>query len=193
MWGVLELLHGKALKLSVQGNWRQLPEMISSRNQSNLLSHEPLGQPDSNISVDQGIFMMSKPREKKCSLTFSESTGTGFCRAPSPSPQAGEFLNWTFTDELVTAARARTCSFHLKFSTTTNKPLLSSYGNGCSVPPSPISTGKFRPTYQSWPQTPDTLGIEVTPCFTGYQHELHFPSLQTHWSNFNFQCTAIKN
>lgn len=152
MWGVLELLHGKALKLSVQGNWRQLPEMISSRNQSNLLSHEPLGQPDSNISVDQGIFMMSKPREKKCSLTFSESTGTGFCRAPSPSPQAGEFLNWTFTDELVTAARARTCSFHLKFSTTTNKPLLSSYGNGCSVPPSPISTGRFVPRTRAGPK-----------------------------------------
>lgn len=34
------------------------------------------------------------------------------------------------------------------------------------VPPSPISTGKFCPRYQSWPQTPHKLSIEVTPCFT---------------------------
>lgn len=66
-----------------------------SKNQCNLLSCEPLGQPDLNISADQDIFMVSRPRPKKCSLTFSESTGTWFCRAPSPSPQAGEFLNWS--------------------------------------------------------------------------------------------------
>lgn len=65
-----------------------------SKNQSNLLPCEPLGQPDLHISEDQDIFMVSKPRAKKCSLTFSESTGTRFCRAPFPSPQAGEFLNW---------------------------------------------------------------------------------------------------
>lgn len=63
-----------------------------SKNQSNLLSCELLGQPDLHIS-DQDIFMASKSWPKKRSLT-SESPGTGFCRVPSPSPQAGEFLNW---------------------------------------------------------------------------------------------------
>lgn len=105
MWGVLELLHGKALK-QVQGNSRELPEMIS-RNWSNLLSCEPLGQPDKHFS-SSGYFY----GQRSVVWLFLKALGQG-------SAGLHPLLQGRRISELniywaVTAARARTCSFHLK-------------------------------------------------------------------------------
>lgn len=165
-----------------------------SKNQCNLLSCKPLGQPDLNISADQDIFMVSRPRPKKCSLTFSESTGTWFCRAPSPSPQAGEFLNWSIYWWAGHDCQGKDLQLPLKMPSQPPRINLCSAHMEMDVlfPQTSSGLASLVPGTRAGLKL-HTLGIVVTPCFTGYQHELHFPSLQTHWSNFNFQCTAIKN
>lgn len=146
-------------------------------------------------SADQDIIMVSKPIWKKWSLMYKilESSLT------SSTVRWISELEQLLTDELVKTAWTRTCHFHLKcFLYHCESTLCSAYtGNWCSVPPKPHQRweggGKRCARYSTWPQTAHMLGIEVTLHFTRCYHNLHFPSLQTHWSNFNFQCTAIKN